>query len=158
MLPRAGNGAAGLLINLIQLIMCCITTPSLGSRASTSWTRFSPRIPAFPALYLFIMCVEAFSVLLQKDEEEKSLYSIRFNRKITASHLLFANDSLIFVRATVHNCVHLKNLFTGMPQPPNYFSTMKSLLCYSAQTLSNKLRTKFVTFSIRGQSPSKKSI
>ena len=46
--------------------------------------------------YLFLLCAEGFSALLRREEEEGRLHGIQICRGApSASHLLFADDSLI---------------------------------------------------------------
>lgn len=61
--------------------------------------------------YLFIICAEVFSVMLQKAEGRGLIHGLRFGNNINVSHLLFANDSLIFLRASAEDCRHLKWIF-----------------------------------------------
>ncbi|KAL0454374.1 UNVERIFIED_CONTAM: hypothetical protein Slati_0776600 [Sesamum latifolium] len=51
--------------------------------------------------YLFLLCAEAFSGLIQKAKVEGSIQGISVSRSAPSiSHLLFADDTLIFCRAT----------------------------------------------------------
>jgi hypothetical protein len=50
--------------------------------------------------YLFLICAEGFSALLRKAERDKRLRGITICRGgLRLSHLLFANDSLLFAEA-----------------------------------------------------------
>ena len=47
--------------------------------------------------YLFLFCVEAFTSLLAREEENGRLHGVSISRYApTISYLLFANDSLLF--------------------------------------------------------------
>ena len=60
--------------------------------------------------YLFIMCTEALIVNIKKAEREKQLTGMKVARACpTISHLLFADDSLFFVRRIEKNV----KLFSG---------------------------------------------
>lgn len=58
--------------------------------------------------YLFILCGEVFSALINKAVLDSSLHGIKISRSAPAiSHLLFADDCIIFSRAIVEevDCV-----------------------------------------------------
>ena len=59
---------------------------------------FDKEIPLSP--YLFLLCVEGFSSFLAKAEAEGRILGVSICRKAPPlSHLLFAEDSLLFFRA-----------------------------------------------------------
>lgn len=61
--------------------------------------------------YLFIICTEAFSNLLRLAEKKNQIQGLKFGQHISICHLLFADGSLIFSRASVKDCQHLKDIF-----------------------------------------------
>ena len=61
--------------------------------------------------YLFIICTEAFSNFLVKAENNQLIRGLKFAKEVSITHLLFANDSLVFSRASVADCKHLKEIF-----------------------------------------------
>ena len=90
----------------IERVMTCVTTTSFSillngkpygnvfpSRGIRQRDRLSP--------YLFLLCVEGFTYLLAKAENEGKIYGAFICRGAPkVSNLLFANDSLLFCRAT----------------------------------------------------------
>jgi hypothetical protein len=61
--------------------------------------------------YLFLFCVEGFSALLRQAQMEKQIAGVGFGSqgpKIT--HLLFADDSIVFLEASMENVSALKEV------------------------------------------------
>ena len=44
-------------------------------------------------------------------EKDKLIHGLKFNRALSISHLLFADDGLIFSRASSVECRNLKKVF-----------------------------------------------
>ena len=104
----------------VQLIMTCITTAHfsvlvngkptgyiLPSRGLRQGDPLSP--------YLFLFCVEGLTALLRKAEAEGIIRGVATSRGGPCiSHLLFADDSLLFCHALVEECqqvISLLNLY-----------------------------------------------
>ena len=63
--------------------------------------------------YLFLLCAEAFSGLLTKAVQEKSLHGVKISKSTPpVSHLLFADDSVLFVRANTQECKRLADIIS----------------------------------------------
>ena len=55
--------------------------------------------------YLFLLCTEGLSAMLKKEESEGHIKGVAICRgALRVSHLLFANDSIIFCRASIAEC------------------------------------------------------
>ncbi|XP_024177965.2 uncharacterized protein LOC112183883 [Rosa chinensis] len=61
--------------------------------------------------YLFLLCTEVFSTLLERKVGYGELQGIKVCEGApTIHHLLFADDSLLFGKATLHECLHIQNV------------------------------------------------
>ena len=57
------------------------------------------------SLYLFLLCAEGLLAMLKKEESMGNLKGVAVCKGAPrVSHLLFANDSIIFYRASVEDC------------------------------------------------------
>jgi len=100
----------------IALIMECVSTVKYRVKVNGDMTdSFVPGRglrqgdPLSP--YLFLLCAEAFSALLRKGEEDGLLAGVRIcHNAPSISHLLFADDSLIMIRANEGDCAHLQEV------------------------------------------------
>ena len=61
--------------------------------------------------YIFLLCTKAFSSLIHRAEEEGRLLRVRCSVSgPRVSHLLFADDSIIFTWTTIRDCEAIKKL------------------------------------------------
>ena len=61
--------------------------------------------------YLFILVMEVFSQMISQEEVQGRLQGIKISRSSPAiSHLFFADDSLLFFKASPQSCATIKNL------------------------------------------------
>ena len=83
---------------------------------------------------MFLLCAEVFSSLLSQAERNQLIKGLRFAKDVTISHFLFADDSLVFTRATVADCKHLKGLFdTYAKASGQIFNFEKSSMFFSGE-------------------------
>jgi hypothetical protein len=90
----------------IQLVMLCITTVKYQFKVNGECTDvlipergLRQGDPLSP--YLFLLCAEGFSALLNKADVDGSLEGIKVcNDAPSINHLLFADDSLVLMKAT----------------------------------------------------------
>ncbi|KAL0458850.1 UNVERIFIED_CONTAM: hypothetical protein Slati_0512200 [Sesamum latifolium] len=89
-----------------------------------------------PIPYLFLLCTEAFSSLLQREEQSGQLQGVAVCRQAPrVSHLLFADDTLIFCQASVEaaTCI-LEVLETFGPAAGQEINFAKSSVTFSKNT------------------------
>ena len=61
--------------------------------------------------FLFLICAEGFSSLLQDAESKKSIHGIKIGRNVAPiSHLFFADDTLLFTRASETEADHIMDI------------------------------------------------
>lgn len=129
----------------IDLVLRCVTTSSFsvlinGAAKGLIQPQRGLRQGCPLSPYLFILCVELFSNLLMQAETKQLIHGLKFSGDLSISHLLFADDSLIFTRATTEDYTHLKALFdcyaTASGQIFNY---EKSSMFFSGQVQSSQV-------------------
>lgn len=103
-------------IRWVRLIMNCVTSVTYKIKVNGEYT---PQIllqrglrqgdPLSP--YLFILCAEGLSAMLQKAEKEGKIEGIKICREAPrVNHLFFADDSLILMRARAVDAAVLKHI------------------------------------------------
>lgn len=89
--------------------------------------------------YLFLLCVEGLSALLQSSLDQgilRGMSACRGASKI--SHLFFTDDSIIFCRATMEDCLNLETILETYKQAlRQHLNKDKTLLFFSRNTSSN---------------------
>ena len=103
---------------MIEVIMRCITTVTYSiringqtrgrivpSRGLRQWDLLSP--------YLFLFCAEGLLALLRHAAEKQTIHGVAICRRAPRIfHLFFADDSLVFCRASLEECNELQRIFT----------------------------------------------
>jgi hypothetical protein len=102
----------------IEMIMKCVSTVKYRIRVNDNFSNevrpergLRQGDPLSP--YLFLICAEGFSALVQQAIRERSLKGVKVCPGApTVSHLLFADDSLIICRAKEGDAQKLQNILT----------------------------------------------
>ena len=86
--------------------------------------------------HLFLICAEGLSTLLRKKERENVIRGIAICRGgPRISHLFFADDSVIFCRASIHDCGALHNVLATYEQASGQkINKAKTALFFSKNT------------------------
>ena len=98
----------------VQLIMNCVTSVTYKIKVNGGYThRIFPqrglRQGDLLSPYLFILCAEGLSAMLQKAEQRGTIEGIKICRRAPRiNHLFFADDSLILMRARENDAKKLK--------------------------------------------------
>ena len=125
----------------VDLIMKCVTTVSYRIKVNGEYTeQIYPQRglrqgdPLSP--YLFIICAEALSALLQKAEVDGSILGIKICRGAPRiNHLFFADDSLIFMNAVHTGALELKNILQSYERASGQMiNREKSSILFSPNT------------------------
>ncbi|KAL9662425.1 hypothetical protein QQ045_027258 [Rhodiola kirilowii] len=122
----------------IKLIMTCVKSVSYMIRINVKITEeFWPERglrqgdPLLP--YLFLICTEWFALKLRQWQVENKLKGIRICRGAPEiTHLLFADDSVVFLRATMSNVTNLKKVLMMYEEVSGQkINLVKSKICFS---------------------------
>ncbi|KAH9784317.1 putative reverse transcriptase/RNA-dependent DNA polymerase [Citrus sinensis] len=78
---------------------------------------------------------EVFSNLLKHAESQSLIHGLRFSRSLSITHLLFADDSLVFSKASPTECKKLKGIFDDYVAAfGQVFNNDKSSMFFSSNT------------------------
>ena len=92
--------------------------------------------------YLFILCAESFSNLLLQAEQNHQFHGLKFGKEITISHLLFADDNLVFTKASVDSCKALKANFDRYATASGQlFNFDKSSMVFNGKIPADRVNT-----------------
>ena len=96
--------------------------------------------------YLFLICAEGLSSLLAHMEEVRGIEGVRVCRNApSVSHLLFADDSLILMKANLTNATSLRQVLDQYcASSGQLVSEAKCSIFFSPNVLMLMLRLKFV--------------
>ena len=105
--------------NWVKLIMACVRSPTFSilfngtPRRSFKPTRGLRRgDPISP--YLFIICAEVVTAAINRAVNNKELDPLRISKNgPPVSHLIFADDTIIFAKANRRSCKTIRKIITG---------------------------------------------
>ncbi|XP_074342605.1 uncharacterized protein LOC141680216 [Apium graveolens] len=134
---------------VITLVMSCIS--SVEYRLSHAGRMFGSITPSRGirqgdplSSYLFLLCIEGFSSLIQKYESRKLIQGIKVAQKAPSiSHILFADDCYVFCKASMDSATHILEML--YPNRYSYAFVVRDhqgalvearLWCYEGQTSS----------------------
>lgn len=88
--------------------------------------------------YLFPIVADMFSILMQKAVANKSIGGIRMKKRgPTVSHLLFADDSLVFLDAVPQSCLNFMDLVACFSEAFGLSLNIQKSTFSSLQTLKS---------------------
>lgn len=125
----------------IQLIMQCVTTVSY--RVLVNGVLYGPITPTRGirqgdplSPYLFLLCAEGLMSLMQRAEQNGSITSIPITTQGTkVSHLMFADDCLLFCRATFQEWSNIMQLIQRYEQASGQkINSSKTAIYFSRNT------------------------
>ncbi|CAL1388608.1 unnamed protein product [Linum trigynum] len=131
----------------IKLIMNCVSSVSYAVLVNGHKSSFfSPGRglrqgdPLSP--YLLIPYVQGLSALINKCGRERKLHGLKIcNRAPVVSHLLFADDCIIFARATMEEAEKLKEVLADYEKEPRHMVNFdKSEVYFNKNILGNRRR------------------
>lgn len=131
-----------------KMVMKCVETaefsvlvngqPSRKFRPSRGLRQGDPISP-----FLFVLCAEGLSTLLRDAESKKLIHGVKIGRRVQPiSHLFFADDSLLFVRATEEEVEHVLDVLSTYEAASGQKLNMeKSEMSYSRNLEPEKINT-----------------
>lgn len=135
----------GFCTDWVDLIMRCISSVSFAlningvatgkivpSRGLRQGDLISP--------YLFLLCAEGLSALIKDASDGSNISRLSLtNPRLVISHLFFADDSLIFLRADAAECCEFKRIFQLYERSSGHVVNFdKSMACFSPNIVSDR--------------------
>ncbi|XP_048498315.1 uncharacterized protein LOC104897505 [Beta vulgaris subsp. vulgaris] len=132
----------------VQLVMKCVSSATFSvlvngqpSRRFTPSRGLRQGDPLSP--FLFVLCAEGLSTLLRDAKKKKLIHGVKIGRRVSPiSHLFFADDSLLFIRATeeeVDNVLDVLSIYEAASGQK--LNMEKSEMSYSRNLELEKINT-----------------
>jgi len=95
-------------VTTIRYLVCLNGVPMESFQPSRGLRQGDPLSP-----YLFLFVADALSSILQKDVQDNVIEELKISRQAPGiSHLLFADDALLFFRANAEQAIRIRNLIS----------------------------------------------
>ena len=129
----------------IELILMCVTTVSYsvlingkpkGRIRPSRGLRGDPISP-----YLFLLCSEGLSAMLKREEKEGIIKGVSVCRGAPQlSHLLFANDSIIFYRASINVGLQVMKVLSDYEHESRQKLNMEKTSLFFSRNTNNDMK------------------
>jgi hypothetical protein len=108
--------------------------------------------------YLFLFCVEGFSALLKQAQAERQISGVKFGSNgPTVTHLLFADDSIVFLEASSDSLATLRRILLDYEESSGQKVNLgKSSIFFGRGSQSNQRRSLMEVMGIRCEALSEK--
>lgn len=98
--------------------------------------------------YLFLLVKDVLSRLIQKEINNHQLAGMKINRHCpTLSHILFADDALLFIRAELNECCVIKNILKQYGDASGQLINFENLVFSSPLTCVPQIDNSFAIIS-----------
>lgn len=131
----------------VQLIMRCISTVSYkikinGELSETIVPERGLRQGGPLSPYLFLICAEGFSVLLNAAEANGDLEGVKVCPEApSVTHMLFADDSLLLLKADERSATHLRNILAMYEECSGQMINMEKSSIMFSKNAGDELRS-----------------
>lgn len=131
----------------VDLIMLCVSTVQYsilmnGRRVGPIYPKRGLRQGCPLSPYLFVICAQGLSSLIEKAEREGSIHGCKICRGAPLiTHLLFADDCLLFFRATNSECETITSILRSYEAASGQAINYSKSGVFFSKNVSNDLKT-----------------